>query len=301
MEMKVAMWLLFGLVFRSVHAETCNDDSITCSEEVATVKADALLQVKKSTSVTSVDRQPQGLTTALGSSPSDSDYTTMFQATGCPNALVLEWWKEATDDVVCQDMYAYCEETKTGRATSHDKMLCCGKGVDCTPAVCSKQCGTTNPSTRRSTSWGRTMFTATDHAAMFQATGCPNTVALEWWKEASDDVVCQDMYAYCWETMTGRATSHDKEVCCGKGVDCTPTACIKQCGSIEDYVGLFHATGCPNSAVLEWWKSAEDDVVCHDMYSYCDVTKSGQANQGQKDICCGKGVDCKPAACTKRC
>ena len=54
------------------------------------------------------------------------------------------------------------------------------------------------------------------------------------------------------------------------------------------YVYTFHATGCPNTdPYLGWWKTLPKESVLDDMNTYCEMTRDGNADEGQRQQCCG--------------
>ena len=65
-------------------------------------------------------------------------YGEAFLATGCCNEKVKsEWWNTQSDATVLNDMYAYCELAKTGKAEKSQLDFCgCGENV---PTTCTKQ------------------------------------------------------------------------------------------------------------------------------------------------------------------
>ena len=66
------------------------------------------------------------------------------------------------------------------------------------------------------------------------------------------------------------------------------------------YVFTFHATGCPNSSPsLGWWATLSKENVFNDMYTYCELTRTGNATEEQKTQCCGNN-DCSVNSCAKQ-
>lgn len=70
--------------------------------------------------------------------------------------------------------------------------------------------------------------------------------------------------------------------------------------SISNYAPTLQRTGCTGSGtaeVLSYWKTMAPDKVMQDMYSYCVATQAPGATRSQMDVCCGKGVVCRPEKC----
>ena len=66
------------------------------------------------------------------------------------------------------------------------------------------------------------------------------------------------------------------------------------------YVDAFQATGCPNNEPdITWWKTQSMEEVFKDMFSYCELTREGKANERQKNKCCGN-INCKVTSCVKQ-
>ena len=66
------------------------------------------------------------------------------------------------------------------------------------------------------------------------------------------------------------------------------------------YADAFQATGCPNNEPdISWWKTQSMEEVFKDMFTCCELTREGKANQRQKNKCCGN-INCKITTCVKQ-
>lgn len=69
-------------------------------------------------------------------------------------------------------------------------------------------------------------------------------------------------------------------------------------GADRRYVLAFQATGCPNQRPdTNWWKTQSDETVFQDMYAYCSLVASGEADPVQRERCCSGETLCSPS-CT---
>ena len=75
---------------------------------------------------------------------------------------------------------------------------------------------------------------------------------------------------------------------------------LQKCTTNNKYMDTFNRTGCQNRVALGWWKNNSKKVALADMYAYCELTKNGTASKGQKNVCCGNNINCKPAKCVKQ-
>ena len=217
-------------------------------------------------------------------------YTSAFNRTGCPNQKPgTSWWKSQPISVALNDMYAYCDLTRKGRANKTQIRQCCGP-KPCKPSKCNKQ---------------KTLM-KDPYVSAFNNTGCPNQNPSyrgnsNWWRQKSEAGALNDMFAYCDLTKKGRADARQKRTCCGS-TPCKVTRCSKQprLYNKDYYINTFNSTGCPNpNPSVGWWMKQRPRAALSDMYAYCNLTKTGRANPTQIRQCCGPKKKCKPKRCNR--
>jgi len=130
---------------------------------------------------------------------------------------------------------------------------------------------------------------------------CPNRLQL---RELENCRTTQDMKEgeYCEATnnIAGFIEEHDINNCPG-GRDIFRYSCALTASEECDFKETFTATGCPNNeiplTIMQDWNDAHKfssyDLVLKNMLSYCNDVKNGIATDAQKEVCCGKDIDCQ--------
>ena len=144
-------------------------------------------------------------------------YVSAFNNTGCPNQKpsATNWWRKQSEAGALNDMFAYCDLTRKGKANAGQKRQCCGS-TPCKVTRCIKQ---------------PRLYNKAYYIDTFNSTGCSNpNPSVGWWMKQRLRGALGDMRAYCNLTKTGRANAGQIRQCCGKK-KCKP----KRCNRPNDY------------------------------------------------------------------